>query len=133
MQLKIYNAENASRKQTSTPMISLPKKGGLISINKAAAALLKLKEGDKISLAQDEKNVLDWYVFKDKAGIEIRLLKEETGTWGFNSTLISEDLRACAPIEIDQDKSIRMPFGEDAVVFQNDKTLYYPIITKKAK
>lgn len=133
MQLKIYNAENASRKSSSTtPFISLPKNGGLIYLSKATVELIKLKDGDKICIAQDPQNVLDWYIYKSEDGFSLRPSGEDSSRLAFNSSLVSEDLRACAPASVDTEKSIKMPIAKESVTFKGDKNIYWPIITKGA-
>jgi hypothetical protein len=131
MQLKVYNAVTASRRSTGKPEIRIPLKGGAIRITKSAADACGFKSGDNLSLGQDENNVLDWYIYKDKEnGFPCREIKKE-GHLTFNSSLLAEDLRACAPAVIDQDKIIRMSIGTEPV--EVNKVKFFPIITKSAR
>ena len=50
--------------RTGLPRISF-EKNGLISLNKHAVELMGLMIADKLSIAQDEDNPGDWYIFKD--------------------------------------------------------------------
>jgi ABC-type metal ion transport system substrate-binding protein len=124
MALKIYNAINASRRRLGQSTITFSPKGGIF-FSKEAAKKLKLKSGDKISIAQDEKNVKNWYLFLDKNGIEIKL--QSNGHLKCYSVLICEDIRACVK-DINEEKSIAMMLVDEPVYFM-DKIKYFPIIT----
>lgn len=64
--------------------LTLPKvsftKAGVILFNKEATKLLGLKIGDKVTLAQDPDEPINWYFFKDKDhGFELRSAYKNLG------------------------------------------------------
>jgi hypothetical protein len=122
MALKIYNAINASRRRLGKKTISFSPKG-IITISKLAVEEIKLKPKQKVSIAQDEKNVKDWYLFLDNDGLELR--ETNNGCLIFNSSLICEDIRACVK-DINEDKSIAMLLVCEATTIEKVKC--FPII-----
>jgi hypothetical protein len=133
MNFRIYNAQNASKYQALlTPMISLPANGGLIYLSKGLVQLMELTPKDKIVLAQSKNNVWDWYIYKSDKGIQLRLVDKNSHRLSFNSRLINEDLRACAPASIETFKSIKMPVSNAPECIKELNAICYKILTKEA-
>jgi hypothetical protein len=77
--MKLIKFDASTRNaRTGKTCISFGKKG-LISLSKLAVEKLELKNGDKVSLFQDEEEA-DWYIGKDpKDGFPIRLPEGKGG------------------------------------------------------
>lgn len=54
--------------------------------------MLDLKEGDKVSLAQDEEEAANWYIYKDKDGFAVKA-KDKVGTVAFNHKALSTEFK----------------------------------------
>jgi len=69
--------ETAGR--STLPKVSFAK-SGLITFNREAVKLLGLKIGDKVTLAQDPDEPINWYFFKDKDhGFDLRTAYKDLG------------------------------------------------------
>lgn len=70
--------------RSSSPKVSFTKTG-LITFNKKAVELLGIKEGDNVSLCQDEEEPNNWFVAKEKEGFSVRDVSgNKVGTLSFN-------------------------------------------------
>lgn len=87
MKLKAFNQENIPVIRTGKPTIRFFATAGLISISKAAALLMNLKEGSLIELCQNEDEPTDWYIHKteEQSGFTLRG-KTSSFCLTFNST-----------------------------------------------
>ena len=85
MALLIFNPNTVvARAHVGIATINFNAKGS-ISISKAAAGLLEITPGSKLSLLQDEDNLTDWYIAKDEAnGFLVR-----GGSSGFKGLMFS--------------------------------------------
>jgi hypothetical protein len=93
MKLIHFDSETASgsRMASTEPSIRFHQ-SGIITISAAAAEKIKLKEGDKVSIAQDEDSPDDWYLItKDKKGFATRIYKGSNGL-AFNNAYIAKSL-----------------------------------------
>ena len=108
---------------------SLPKisfgKSGVISFNKSACALLDIAPGDKIQLAQDEDDLANWYISKDKDGFELRGKDfDKIGSLTFNhKTMVTSFFES---FEMPVDKSRTFLISGEATTFE--KTKYWGIL-----
>lgn len=76
MRLKKFNTTNAAGRSISTePRIRINSKG-IFTLNDYAVQRMDLKEGDRISLVQDEDSKADWFIAKDPAGFPLSKVKE---------------------------------------------------------
>jgi hypothetical protein len=129
MKLKTYNSENASRRSSGKPTIAFSSKNGVMRINKAGQEKLKIKDGERWSISQDEENVKDWYLHKDaEAGFKVRVSEKDEAT--FNSSAVCEGVRACVK-NIEDDKTCKMYLITEPIITK-DKVLLYPILTSSA-
>jgi hypothetical protein len=82
MKLKLFDSET-SPKSTGAGRNSLPRisvtKGGTININGKACELMQLKDGSKITLAQDEEEPENWFMFLNPKGFELRPMSDKKG------------------------------------------------------
>jgi hypothetical protein len=73
MKLTVFSSEtlpkNSGGNRSTGPKLSMLK-SGLITLNYALQDLMGIKEGDKISLAQDDD--AQWFIYKDKEGFDLR-------------------------------------------------------------
>ncbi|MBU7576487.1 MAG: hypothetical protein KAF40_00350 [Flavihumibacter sp.] len=112
------------------PTISFGKKG-MISINSESAKLVGLKHGDKITIAQDESEPENWYLFKDTHhGFELRNLSDEKSL-GFNHIALVSTFREA--MDLDSNKSHKFPLAIEPTVMKGDKTQYFGIILLPGK
>ena len=63
-------------------------KNGVFSLNRAAVAKLKLKAGDKISIAQEKNEPRNCYIYKDKDGFELRVHSSKGLLFANRATLV---------------------------------------------
>jgi hypothetical protein len=106
MSLKFYNTETVtSRRSTnSAPKIMFSPKG-IIRFNNTATEALKLKEGSKVTFAQNPKKPTEWYlILGNKEGFNLRINK---GQATFNCKVVCEDVRNCL-IDVEDDKSAKV-------------------------
>lgn len=123
LKLKKYDASTQGGGGHQEPRATFGNKG-LISINKAAMKLMKLKETDKLSFFEDEDNEGDWFMAKDKDGLKFRIT--EGGSMVANSSQICRDL--CASLLKEPGTSLRCPIEEKSVM--QDGLELFPIFTK---
>lgn len=64
---------------------------GVITLSTSAVEGLKLKEGDKMCVVQDEENPDDWYLMKDENGFSLRTYKGNNGLC-FNNAYIAKSI-----------------------------------------
>jgi hypothetical protein len=95
--IKYDSTNTRSGSRAAKPTISFAK-AGMITISGAAVAILKLKEGDKVSIFQDEEEPKDWYIAPDPAGFEIRPIKSGKA-WAFNNAAIAGAVRLALKAE----------------------------------
>lgn len=90
MALKIFNKTNSSyKKDSGFPTMSFAIKGAN-RISRSAVQSLGLKEGDKVSIAYDEKDKRTLYLFVDKKeGFPLRGYGKDGGL-AFNNVAISK-------------------------------------------
>jgi hypothetical protein len=124
MKLSVFNNENfpKSSYRSGGPKIGFAAKGQL-SINYFAAELIGIKHGDKVSLAQDESDPENWYIFKDKDGFEVRLHSDK-------KTLITNHSKLCDSLKeslgLDASTSQRFTVGGQPTIL--DKVKYWGLI-----
>lgn len=109
MNLTIFNKETMPQGTFGTgwaksPAITIGQKG-LLKINYAAGELLDVKEGDRVSIAQDEENPADWYITKDPNGYELRLGSDKK-SYLFNNIALSKTIYECFELSAET-KSVR--------------------------
>ena len=80
LKLKIYDTTNTPAcNPQGRPFIHVNLKG-CFTINKAAAALLGLKHGEAVKLAQDENRPKDWYIIAGVSKAEGFVIRKKTDT-----------------------------------------------------
>lgn len=108
-----------------SPRISFGK-AGTISFNRVACENMNLFPGVKLTLAQDEENPENWYVFKDdKNGFEIRKGYDKTSCMLNHSKLVKE-FAEC--FELEDDKTHSFTLAGEATLIEGDKTEYWGIL-----
>lgn len=101
-------------------------KAGLLTFNNQACALIGLKAGDKITLAQDPDEPINWFVFKDSAhGFEVRAGYKDQGAQFNHITLSKAFLEA---IDRETGKTHNFKIAGQATVLKGDKTEYWGIL-----
>lgn len=107
------------------PRISFGK-SGVIAFNKPASVLIGLKAGDKITLAQDPDEPINWYFFKDpEHGFEIRAGYKDQGTL-FNHIELSKAFLEA--IDKETGKTHNFKIAGQATVLKGDKVQYWGIL-----
>jgi hypothetical protein len=101
-------------------------KAGTITFNPLAQKALGLKQGTKLTLAQDEDNPRDWYFFKDdENGFELSMSSDQKYLKFGHSKLISALFEAFG-----FEKGTRaFDFDKVPTVMKGSKTEYWKIIT----
>lgn len=102
---------------------------GAVSFNEAAAGLIGLKKGAKISLAQDEEDPDNWYFFLDKEhGFEVRDVKGKY--WLFQHTHLVRQFMEGKGLEVG--KSAKGIIAGQPTVIKGDKanTQYWGILIR---
>lgn len=129
MKLTEFNPEVVPTNNRS----QLPKIGfqssGLITLNKSAVELLKLKVGDTVKLYQSQEDTADWYVAKAKGGFPIRALSAN-GYLGFSCSFLRDKVFASVGYE---KKSASAPIKADALVKVDGTNTAYLILTMAIK
>ncbi len=120
MNLNVFSAETLPTKHSFTgrgPRINFGK-SGMINFSKPATQLMKIKVGDKVSLAQDDAHPEKWYFFKDPAGF---ILKDAThgGLWISHKDLVKTYVGA---FDGDTNKGQRAVVSPEPVLFGAKKT-----------
>lgn len=90
--MKIYNQQNALRKRYAGNSAISIGKSGVFSLNKTLVDALNLKEGDKISVGNDENRVKDWFLVQQKQGDGFSLRKISNYRLGFNCSKASSEI-----------------------------------------
>lgn len=107
------------------PRVSFGKKG-MIYFNRAASSLLDLKEGNKITLAQDQEDPAGWYFFKDaQHGFELKLHSDKKGYWFSHQALRKELLSS---FDKPQDINHNFPISAEPTVMKGDKVKYWKLL-----
>lgn len=119
-------AQGVVKKQ---PTVSMNTKTGGITVSKAAAQLLALGAGSKVSFHQDKNRPSDWYVsVGDERGIPLRA--KDNGALILQSSKIARTvLASISPEHAEAHFSCRV--GEEPFEAQGLKL--WPLITKTAK
>jgi len=78
------------RRQLGLPIIGISKQGNF-RLTKTLVELLKLKDGDRVSLLQDTAEPLDWYIMKDPEGFPLRA-KDSEGGMAFSNQQLRQSL-----------------------------------------
>jgi hypothetical protein len=100
-------------------------KGGVISFNGAAAALIGLKSGDKVTLAQDEEDPKCWFFFKDKDhGYELRLGYDKKAVM-FNHVHLIDSFNNCFGLSRETKQYL---IGGTPTVLKGSKTEYWGVL-----
>lgn len=127
MKLKEFNAETLPKLSgggKGVPRISFSK-GGVININATACELIGLKPSDKITLAQDEEDPVNWYIYKNEKGFELRSAYDKKGVLFNHNSLTKEIMKA---IEYDDTLSHNFIIAGQATTIKGDKTKYWGIL-----
>ena len=126
MDLQIYDKESfhSGHERVNKPELNVGVYG-MISINRAASELMKLKPDSKISLAKDTKTN-DWFIYENETGYDLREYKN--GRRCFNhSKLAAEILNNIKGIT----GSVTFRISSELLMYE--KMLYYCVITASAK
>lgn len=97
--------------------------------NKEAGALMEIKPGDKVTLAQDEESPENWYFFKDKQhGFDIRANKA-AGCIFNHKGLINAFLESWG---LPKDKTCKCLVAGQPTIMKGDKaqTKYWGILIR---
>lgn len=102
-------------KRTGDPVINLGIKGA-IRLNPAACELLGVTEGTKVSVAQDQDNPENWYIFLDpEHGYECRVFSDGK-SYGFNHSALTSTIKECFELPID--KGVSFPIAQIPIIFR---------------
>jgi hypothetical protein len=135
MKLKYFSEQTLPKfgggTRNGSPKINFGK-SGTITINRFAAKLMELNADDKITIAQDEDDPANWYLFKDSQhGFLVRGKKAQDGQTGdlqFNHKgLLLEICKAC---EISDEQSHNFLIAGQATMIKGDKTKYWGLLQK---
>ncbi|HMO32333.1 MAG TPA: hypothetical protein PKE63_02855 [Lacibacter sp.] len=87
MKLKVFNMGTVRNQQRTAkiPFVQVNAKAGVFTINRAAAELIGVTDGDQVQFLQDEEDPAAWYIEKVKTGGFTIRFKESAGLL-FNST-----------------------------------------------
>ena len=100
----------------------------MICFNKEACSLIGLKAGDKVTLAQDPDEPINWYFFKDaQHGFELRGAYKDQGAQFNHVTLVRTFVEA---LEKESGKTHSFRLAGDPTVMKGDKaqTKYWGIL-----
>jgi hypothetical protein len=131
MKLKYFTEQTVPRSARgggSTPKVTFSASGA-ISFNPAAGQLMGLKQGTKVSLAQDETEPDNWYFFIDKQnGFEVRDAKGKA--WIFQHAVLVREFKQAR--ELDIEKTIKGLIAGQPTILKGDKaeTKYWGILVK---
>jgi hypothetical protein len=92
-------------------------KTGMINFSGAAIALMGLKNGDQVSLAQDDADPEKWYFFKDPDGFTLKSTKG--GLWMSHKELVTTYVGA---FDADVTKSHKVVVTPEPVLIGMKKT-----------
>ncbi|GAO43766.1 hypothetical protein [Flavihumibacter petaseus] len=129
MKLKYFTEQTLPKVRgaggTRLARINLSTKGA-IRINEAACQLIGIKDGDKISIAQDQEAKENWYIFKDPShGYQVRLMSDKK-TCGFNhATFIGAFKKA---MNLKDDIGVSYLIAGQPTVMSGDKTKFWGIL-----
>lgn len=128
MKLKEFNLTNSSFIKTGEPTISCNVTAGLVNLSPELCKIMKLGDGRRVSLFQDEENPQDWYITETTDGFRLR--EDKKGRGGnsaitFNNTTTVKAMAKSLKIV---GNYFKCRVGDTPVVV--GKTSYYPIITK---
>lgn len=108
------------------PKISFSSKG-VININECGANLLKLKQGDLLSIVQNEDEPENWYIYHDKEnGFAIRI-KTDKKNWAFSHKELCETLREC--FDFKETTPLTFIIAEKPTKVDGDKTEYWGFLS----
>lgn len=103
-------------------------KSGTINFNGSACALMEIKPGDKVTLAQDEDDPYNWYFFKDtNHGFPVRAGYDKKGCLFNHSTMVKQMMSA---INYDTEVTHNFIIAGVPTVMKGDKVKYWGIIVK---
>ncbi|MBN8852252.1 MAG: hypothetical protein BGO55_00720 [Sphingobacteriales bacterium 50-39] len=109
------------------PKVSFAK-SGVITFNKEAVKLLGLKPGDKVTLAQDPDEPINWYFFKDlQHGFDLRSAYKNLGVQ-FNHIELTRTFLDAIGKEIGVTHKFKI--GGEPTIMKGDKsqTKYWGIL-----
>ena len=101
---------------------------GLITLNKEAQELLKLKESDAVKLYQSDEDAADWFIAKAKGGFALRKTSPNQNIVAFNCKYIKDKIFESVETERTSG-SIRIK--ADALVKVDGNVNAYPIMTSE--
>jgi len=108
------------------PRISFGK-SGVISLNQHAVDLIGLKDNGKLSLAQDQKEPENWYIFIDTNGFEVRAGYKDNGVIFNHKDLVKSFLEV---FEKDVKVSHSFLIAKEPTTMKGSKTQYWGILVK---
>jgi len=119
--IKLIDRTHSVRKMVAAITIS---KVGVLRLNKKAAQLLGIANGDRVSLFQDENRPQDWYISKTDSGLICRNAygKDREAKVANNARLAAELHEQFAPSE----KSVTIQMAQEPI-----DVGYYALITAK--
>lgn len=131
MKLKYFSEQTLPRAmgggKSTLPKINFHHKG-MITINLIAAGLLEVRAGDKITIAQDEQEPENFYLFKDEQhGFEMKSQKNGQYLGLFHRGLV--DLIREAK-ELPEGQSIKALIAGQSTTLKGDKTKYWGILIR---
>lgn len=104
MKLNYFSEQTLEKKMDRSRAAKICfRKAGVISLNPNACEIIGIKPGDKISMAQDQENPKDWYVFRDSGhGFPARKAYNNDGVIFNHKTLVR---KFCEANSLKLDKS----------------------------
>lgn len=126
MNIIIYNKQTAANNDRKKPIINI-NKAGLFRLSKAAADLIGVSVGGKLSICCDEDRPQDWFVYQDaENGFEIREYKS-----GFMFQSVETARAVFLNCEIDQNfRCAVTDEKQNCKIGENIYTLW-PLLTSK--
>ncbi len=130
LELTEYSPETAppKAKKEKDPIVGMNSKSGLITFNSQLCDLMGLKEGMKVCLHQNKKDLSNWYLeISEDKGFKAVPIKSGNGM-KFNTTTVVRDLFK----SIDFEEKMRKMSVSQTPLHSGDKKLFF-IITKSIK
>lgn len=123
MILKHYNPETLAVPKKPKDLCLVLRKSGAVCFTVPSLEVLKLKNGSKVELVQDE-STKDWYLVESPKGFEVKSLGQQLG---FSSV---ELVKLLWPNRKENEKSIHVIINSTPIVYDK-QPLYLLTIPKK--
>lgn len=121
--------------RNAVPIISVTQHNGMVRFNPRTMQVCDLKQGDKVSLAQDQENPEDWYIqLDDPHGFELKFinnsLTQVNKSIGFHCKDVVRKLIETTKLKGEM-HTVQMNIDTDPI--KQDGITYFAIATKTIK